>query len=83
MSNLEDVFSHEHQDTSYKSNPPKVKRVINHARDIYPDCSISFACGVHTWINKGDRNKYLKNTLNYILVVCLIILLNIMLMKFF
>lgn len=26
---------------------------ISHAREVYPDCSLQFACGVHTWINIG------------------------------
>lgn len=34
----------------------KIKKVIKHARDIYPDCSTEFAMGVHNFLS-GDYDQ--------------------------
>ena len=52
-SDLSQVFEHEHNGLKLQSTEVKSKKVIKHARDIYPNCSIQFACGVHTWIKEG------------------------------
>lgn len=53
-SDLSQVVAHEHQIDFIMKKEVKGKKVIKHARDVYPNCSVQFACGVHTWINRGD-----------------------------
>jgi len=52
-SDLSQVFEHEHKGLKLETMVIKSKRVIKDASEIYPNCSRQFACGVHTWINKG------------------------------
>lgn len=54
-SDLSQVFEHEHTGLKLKIEEVKSKKVINHARDIYPNCSIQFAMGVHNWITYGKE----------------------------
>jgi hypothetical protein len=51
--NLAEVFYHEHKDICL--NLPVVgKRVIKHAREVYPGCSAEFASGVHSYLHGED-----------------------------
>ena len=52
-SDLSQVFVHEHKGITLKIKDVKSKKLIEHARDIYPNCSIQFAMGVHAWIIEG------------------------------
>lgn len=53
-SDLSQVFEHEHKGITLKIETPKSKKIISHARDLYPNCSIQFAMGVHAWLRKGS-----------------------------
>lgn len=54
-SDLSQVFEHEHKGIKLKTMEVKSKKAIRHARDIYPNCSSDFACGVHVWIKQGNE----------------------------
>lgn len=54
-SDLSQVLKHEHNGSKLESIDIPSKKVINHARDIYPNCSIQFAMGVHAWIMEGNE----------------------------
>lgn len=54
-SDLSQVVSHEHQIEFIMEKEIKGRRLIKHAKEVYPNCNNQFACGVHAWINKGDE----------------------------
>lgn len=54
-SDLSQVFEHEHKGLKLELMDIKSKKVITHARDIYPNCSIQFAMGVHAWLYEGKN----------------------------
>lgn len=58
-SDLSQVFYHEHNGLIFELKDVKSKKLIKHASELYPNCSKQFACGVHTWINNGDKYEYL------------------------
>lgn len=51
--NLGEVFEHEHKDLTLNI-PVASKRVIKHAREVYPGCSGEFASGVHIYLKGGE-----------------------------
>jgi len=54
-SDLSKVFEHEHKGIKIMETI-KSKKVISHARDIYPNCTIGFAMGVHNYLS-GDYDE--------------------------
>jgi hypothetical protein len=53
---LMEVVEHEHNGNY--TLPNKGKKVIKHARDVYPYCSGEFSGGVHSYLSGDDYPKY-------------------------
>ncbi|NJB37981.1 hypothetical protein HCO57_15370 [Croceivirga sp. JEA036] len=51
-----EVVKHEHNGNY--TLPNKGKKVIKHAREVYPYCSGTFAGGVHSYLSGDDYPKY-------------------------
>lgn len=54
--NIREVFEHEHE--GIKTKEKIGKKVISHAREVYPYCSGEFAGGVYSYLSGDDVPKH-------------------------
>lgn len=60
-SDLEQVINHEHLNNKIKMGAGvKSKKVIEHARDIFPNASMDFCIGVNNFISGNYDERYLS-----------------------